>query len=422
MTRLLNTVSVFVLLALSALPTFATVLPKSSVAQIDPYIATLSVRLLRASSVPKLSSLAGLPGRTRLPVFGDKAKLEFAFFRGASPTSPLVFVVPGLGGMPNDGAAQYVGDILKHVGDNVAVLTNPFSWKFVLARSVDAVPGYIPEEAQQLAKMMNDVRSQLASAGVHPSSVSAVGYSLGAVHLGFLELAEKAGTLKNPVGLKRVVMINPPLDMEYALTQLDRLENIRDRLSKNQQDNIWGNILSKSDSISAPKKNENLVTYLQGAIKTLNVTRSQAAFLIGESFRTSLTELIVASQTVHDRGLLKEPISEYHRNARISEASGIIYGKYMNEFMKPFWEKKEGTNFDTSNFVAQASLVKFKSQLAQMPEIRLIHNADDFLTNADDLTALDAALGQRSMVFPYGGHIGNLWAPNVQRAIVGALQ
>lgn len=422
MIRLLNALSVFAALSLTSQTTFATVLPSSSVAPINPYLATLSVRLLKASSKPKFYPLAGLPGRTSLPVFGDKAKLDFAFFAGATPTSPLVFVVPGLGGSTSDGSAQYVADLIKHAGYNVAVVANPFSWKFVLARSVDAVPGYVPDEAQQLAFMLNDVRTKLAANGVRPTSVSAVGYSLGAIHLGYLEMAEKAGTLKNPVGLKRVVMINPPLDMTFALSQLDRLEQARDHFSKNQRDYIWGNIYSKADLITAPTKGQDLVAFLEGAIKTLNVSPAQAAFLIGESFRLSLADLLVASQTVHDRGLLKQPLSEYHRNARMLEASGILYGTYMNEFMMPFWQKKKSTNFVANDFVAQASLVKFTAKLAQISEFRLIHNADDFLTSPKDLAAVDAALGQRSMIFPYGGHVGNLWAPNVQRAIIGSLR
>jgi hypothetical protein len=41
-----------------------------------------------------------------------------------------------------------------------------------------------------------------------------------------------------------------------------------------------------------------------------------------------------------------------------------------------------------------------------------MHNADDFLANRKTIEALKAALGDQVMLYPYGGHVGNLWYPD----------
>jgi hypothetical protein len=38
-----------------------------------------------------------------------------------------------------------------------------------------------------------------------------------------------------------------------------------------------------------------------------------------------------------------------------------------------------------------------------------MHNADDFLVQEKSLEALKEALGSQITVYPYGGHLGNLW-------------
>jgi len=44
-----------------------------------------------------------------------------------------------------------------------------------------------------------------------------------------------------------------------------------------------------------------------------------------------------------------------------------------------------------------------------------MHNADDFLTNRKSIEDLKDALGDRVVLYPYGGHLGNIWYPQNKR-------
>jgi hypothetical protein len=47
-----------------------------------------------------------------------------------------------------------------------------------------------------------------------------------------------------------------------------------------------------------------------------------------------------------------------------------------------------------------------------------MHNADDFLTDRRSLEELKEALGDRMTLYPYGGHLGNLWYPDNRAAVL----
>ncbi len=54
--------------------------------------------------------------------------------------------------------------------------------------------------------------------------------------------------------------------------------------------------------------------------------------------------------------------------------------------------------------------------------IFVMHNLDDFLASRADLEYLEGVLGDRLKLYPYGGHLGNLWCPQNRRDIVSVFR
>lgn len=57
----------------------------------------------------------------------------------------------------------------------------------------------------------------------------------------------------------------------------------------------------------------------------------------------------------------------------------------------------------------QSSLKSLEQALVKNKNIFLMHNQDDFLVSGEDLDYLDRIFGNRAKIYPYGGHMGNLW-------------
>ena len=78
----------------------------------------------------------------------------------------------------------------------------------------------------------------------------------------------------------------------------------------------------------------------------------------------------------------------------------------------PLWQKQAGnTDADLEKFIQGGSLVRIVERLRGNPKVQIMHNADDFMAERKSIEALKEALGDQVMLYPYGGHLGNLWYP-----------
>src|SRR5207244_6524279 len=73
---------------------------------------------------------------------------------------------------------------------------------------------------------------------------------------------------------------------------------------------------------------------------------------------------------------------------------------------------------DLDSFVRGGSLAPILDRLRGNAKVRIMHNADDFLAERRATEALAEALSGQVTLYPYGGHLGNLWHRENQEAIM----
>jgi predicted alpha/beta-fold hydrolase len=129
-------------------------------------------------------------------------------------------------------------------------------------------------------------------------------------------------------------------------------------------------------------------------------------WLIGQSFRQNLADVVFTGQQVQDRNVLKIHADEYHMNARESEAAGISFVQYLNKLVLPSLG-----NADTKALFAASSLYSLAGLLKSNSHIFVMENEDDIIIHQGDIDFLKANLGDRLLMYPQGGHIGNLGFP-----------
>lgn len=371
----------------------------------NPYFATITARLLKPSRVlPQIMMIDGLKGRNSIPLVEGRDRLDVALF-AQKKKAPLIFIVPGVGGTASDGAALWLGELYNRAGFNAIVLPSPFFWKFVLSQSRLAVPGFTPEDARDLRDLMVKAKAMAEKQyGIRVSRLAVAGYSLGAVDAAFVMKLER----EEPVlGLERVVMINPPLHIPYAIEKLDRMNALGDHVSAEARDALWGYVINVGAGALARDIDD--PTYFMGLDRILNLKDSHLKYLIGNAFRQTLADTIFLSQQIRDIGLLKVKADQWRRNAREAEAAKITFIQYLERGAWPFWIKKLGKDWSLDQFVEQGDMLAIRPLLARDSAFRLLHNADDFLTRSSDLEVVAEEMGPRAIVYPLGGHVGNLW-------------
>ena len=179
--------------------------------------------------------------------------------------------------------------------------------------------------------------------------------------------------------------------------------------------------MDKRSLVKAPVKPADFYG-LDKLVASMGITDAQLAYLIGNSFRQTLADVVFMSQQIVDLGVLRNQATRGQRSARLSEASKISFVDYMNRIVMPYYSAKLHKTLRTGDLINLGDLQSIRSLVASDAGFRMIHTNDDFLSRPADIQAFSRSMGARATVFTVGGHVGNLWSPGVAEGMKAAVQ
>jgi ABC-type transporter lipoprotein component MlaA/pimeloyl-ACP methyl ester carboxylesterase len=331
--------------------------------------------------------------------------------------APLVYVVPGMGGNRMGDQALGLAEMIFEGGSSVVTISNPANWEFIEHGSTADLPGYAPVDSLDLHRALTAVDRSLRAD--HPgrfTSRELVGLSLGGFQALYVAAREPQDAALDLVPFDAYVALDPPVDFEHAMHQLDRFYNapLQFPASERQRriDEIFGKVIYLADGDLAPDLE-------------LPFTQVEAEFLIGLAFRFELQSTILQTQERHDQGVLRTPRSWWRRAPAFREASEYSYLEYVYAFLLPYYAGREPRiGFDEAGartLFADCDLRAIGTELAANPKVRVFANENDFLLRPEDITWLRERLGERAHFFPAGGHVGNLHREEIQDVITEGL-
>jgi hypothetical protein len=216
--------------------------------------------------------------------------------------------------------------------------------------------------------------------------------------------------------LARYLAIDPPVDMIYALTQLDDYYNAPlawkpDERPKKIEQTLFqaSKLFDTEDEEPDPKK-----------VLTFDATQSR--YVIGLTYRLVLRDTIFTSQQKHNLGVINDRLSGFSLRRTYALLSNYSYADYLNLFLMPYYLRQAGGKVTEEDLIKQANLQVIGPQLKVNPKLRVYANENDFTLRREDLDWLRSTFGDRLTVFPDGGHLGNLHLPEVQEKIVNTLR
>ncbi|MGX5794310.1 serine/threonine protein kinase [Pseudomonas sp. E2-15] len=291
--------------------------------------------------------------------------------------APLIFLIAGTGARFDSSINEYLKKLYYQAGYHVVQLSSPTSFDFISAASRFATPGITQEDAEDMYRVMQAVRAQNASLPV--TDFYLTGYSLGALDAAFVS---KLDETRRSFNFKKVLLLNPPVNLYTSITNLDKLVQTEVK-GINNTTTFYELVLSKLTRYFQQKGyidlNDALLYDFQNSKQHL--TNEQMAMLIGTSFRFSAADIAFTSDLINRRGLIIPP--KYPMRAR-SDGGSLL------------------------QLVDQVSLYALKDYLHSSPKIAVMHNADDVILGPGDLGFLRKTFGDRLTVYPLGGHCGNL--------------
>jgi ABC-type transporter lipoprotein component MlaA len=348
----------------------------------------------------------------RAPLHEEHA-IPYSYWLQPKP-SPLVYVVPGLGGHRLHNASLGLAEIAFKRGNSVVTISNPTNWEFIEHGSTVDVPGYAPQDAHDLHVALTAIDRDLELR--HPGRFTSrrlTGISMGAFHTLFIAAAEKEAKAEGLLEFDAYVVMDVPVSLEHAMKQVDAFYNAPLAIPVEERDKRIEDILGK-------------VLYLsQGELeptKELPFTQVEAQFLIGLSFRMDLQYVILQTERLHDVGVLLTKPSLLQRAPAFREASEYSYMEYMHAWVLPYYSRRPEYQLTLDEDGARklferCDLHAIADGLRDNDKIRLFANENDFLLRPEDIAWLKDLLGDRVRFFPAGGHLGNLHRKSIQEII-----
>ncbi len=377
----------------------------------DPYLATATTAILSDDGATERTKsiivhVPGLPGRNNLPSLEGRGDVSLALYR-QNHAAPLLFILAGLGSSPYFGVAPYLASLFYQEGSHVVILPSPMSWNFALSASRSGAPGYAPADARDLYEVMQKTLTVLRDRyDVKTTTINFMAVSLGALEGAYLSVIDAD---EGKIGIAKYLLVNPPVDLAYAVRKIDEWNALAGKFGRNKSRQIVAKAIAIVESFSEERRDDPAV-FDRLAKKFADFTTEDLQFLIAENLQSQLGELVYVTQAIHDQKVLTAPKDDMRK--RLEEAKRFTFADYNQKIALPLWQKQVGDpQADLDTFIQRASLARITDRLRGNPKVRVLHNADDFLAEKKSIEALKEALGDQMMLYPYGGHLGNLWYP-----------
>jgi len=382
----------------------------------NPFEATIATtppelrpQLLQDSDIDQQDYSLRLRPKRQFRLPGNLSEVQDLRYRLARQehAAPLIFIISGTGAHYASSHTEYLKSLFYGAGFHVVQLSSPTSYDFMVAASRTATPGFSPEDAEDLYRVMEAVRVQQEDLPV--TQYHLIGYSLGALHAAFVShLDESRGSF----AFKNVLLLNPPVDLYTSVRNLDRLVHTRVKGVTSERtfyELILGKLTRYFQARGHIDLDDALLYEFQQSRERL--TDEEMAMLIGSVFRFSAADIAFTSDLLNRRGLIVPAHYPLEADTPLTpfffRALQCNFACYLDEQLIPQWSARHNGG-SRSQLISRIGLPALQEYLAGSSKIAVMHNADDLILGPGDIGFLRRTFGERLTLYPFGGHCGNL--------------
>ena len=406
MKKLLSKVVLFLILSLTA---FSYNFPID-----NPYSATIigSASMMTegvSENIPLKVYGIQIKDKKDIPdVFWYASKFKFSFSKQKNKKAPLIFVLAGTGSDYSTTRVKFMQRIFHDAGYHTIAISSQMSQQFMISASSNSVPGLLLEDNEDIYKAMklayNKIKDQ-----VEVTDFYIMGYSLGGSNAAVLSYIDEKEKVFN---FKRVFMVNPPVDLYNSAVKLDKyLDNYTggktkgiEKLLNTTLAKVKGGLTSEYANIGA----DTIYNIVKGDI----LSDAEKKAYIGLAFRLASTDLnFISDFMTRSYVYTKNPekVNKYTNMKEYLKAVNFAtFEDYVNKIGFPYY-KKHNKDYSIEALKREASLKVIEDYLRTSPKIAAVTNADELILNEKDFAFLKDVFKDRLVIYPKGGHCGNMF-------------
>ncbi|MEJ6462957.1 serine/threonine protein kinase [Fusobacterium nucleatum] len=406
MKKLLSKVVLFLILSLTA---FSYNFPID-----DPYSATIigSATMMTpgvSENIPLKVYEIQIKDKKEIPdVFWYASKFKFSFSKQKNKKAPLIFVLAGTGSDYSAIRVKFMQRIFHDAGYHTIAISSQMSQQFMISASTNAIPGMLIRDNEDIYKAMklayNKIKDQ-----VDVTDFYIMGYSLGGANAAVLSYIDEK---EKSFNFKRVFMVNPPVELYDSAVKLDKyLDDYTggksagiERLLNTTLARVKGGLTSEYANIGA----DTIYEIVKGDI----LSEAEKKAYIGLAFRLTSTDLNFISDFITKSHIYTKNPEKVDKFTNMKEYFKAVnfatFEDYVNKIGFPYY-KKYNKDFTIEDLKREASLRVIEDYLRTSPKIAAVTNADELILNEKDIDYLKDIFKDRLIIYPKGGHCGNMF-------------
>ena len=406
MKKLLNKVVLFLILSLTA---FSYNFPID-----DPYSATIigSATMMTpgvSENIPLKVYEIQIKDKKDIPdVFWYASKFKFSFSKQKNKKAPLIFVLAGTGSDYNATRVKFMQRIFHDAGYHTIAISSQMSQQFMISASTNVMPGMLINDNEDIYKAMKLAYDKIKDQ-VEVTDFYIMGYSLGGTNaavLSYIDEKEKA------FNFKRVFMVNPPVELYDSAVKLDKyLDDYTggktvgiEKLLNTTLAKVKGGLTSEYANIGS----DTIYEIVKGDI----LSEAEKKAYIGLAFRLTSNDLNFISDFMNKSHVYTknpEKVNKYTNMREYFKAVNFAtFEDYVNKVGFPYY-KKYNSNFTIETLKKEASLRVIEDYLRTSSKIAAVTNSDELILNEKDINYLKDVFKDRLVIYPKGGHCGNMF-------------
>lgn len=312
-----------------------------------------------------------------------KPNYHFKYILQRNKTAPLVFLYPSIGEGADNHHSVIFAKIFYDEGYSVVIQGNHFNWEFVKSMPDGYSPGIPNTDSESVRFVTSKILDTITEKyGIEPKSKIIVGTSFGAMITLFV--ADKESR-ENTLGVDRYIAISPPIELTYALRQVDKNGEEFDKTSED---------VKKKTAITAAK----ILQLLELKDSEKNFNPKTMPFSEEEG---KLITTFILRQKLSDLIFTLENIPKNKKSDIYDMINNMSYRDYAEKYLL------SGKTLEDINW--QTSLYSLSEYLTSNDNYKIYHSLDDYFVNKNQIAKLKEITGKHLICLNCGAHLGYLY-------------
>ena len=309
---------------------------------------------------------------------------KYRYILQKDKTAPLVIMYPSIGEGSNAHHSVIFAKMFYDAGYSVIIQGSHFHWEFVKSMPEGYCPGIPSQDADYIKLVTSKIMESIcAKYGCDFREKVVVGTSFGA--MATLFVAEKESK-NNTLGVNKFIAISPPIELVYALEQLDKNSEEFDRNSPEVKHKT-AITAAKILQLSQLKENSDF------KIDTLPFTDEESKLITTFILRQKLSDLIFTIENI-----AKNTKTDFYQTV-----NNMSYRDYAEKYLL----KNGMLTLDDIKY--ETGLYSLADYLTHADNYRIYQSFDDYFINKDQLVRLKTLAGKHLVCLNCGAHLGFLY-------------